>query len=200
MLHFQYLLLLQETNPKRSVPPCPRYQNLKAPHPVTRATEDTPCRCTVCEIARLNRPPGARGFDSLPEPFKTLLFPDQPVGAAVANQKSVKLCTSCYSVMAKGKRHVCTKGVLRENLSELVRNRSRKSKGIVVSSGLSSIFEQEGETMRGGTVTVPTQGRPAQVTMGSLNDRKLTRKSPRWSHKDLKRLQTSMNLSDRGIL
>ena len=88
--------------------------------------------------------------------------------------------------MARGKRHVCTKFTLRENLSELVKTRSRKSKGIVVSSSLRSIFEQDGVETRGGTTSVPTKGRPAQVTMGSLNDRKFTRKAPRWSHKDLK--------------
>ena len=84
---------------------------------------------------------------------------------------------------------------MRENLAGIVKSRSKKSKGKVVVSSLKSIFNDQGVDQRGGTVSLPTGGPPVQVTLA----RKLTKKSPRWSHDSLKRLQAAMNLSDRAI-
>ena len=87
---------------------------------------------------------------------------------------------------------------MRNNLAGIVKSRSKKSKGKVVSTSLKSIFEDEG-AYRGGSTTLPTGGKPIKVTMGSLTNRIFTHKKPRWSHDSLKRLQSTMNLSDRAI-
>ena len=109
------------------------------------------------------------------------------------------MCKKCLTVIARGKSHICTKKEMRSNLAGIVKSKSRKSRGKVVASSLKQIFDDEGVQQKGGTASLPTGGTPIQVTMGSLNNRKFTRKAQRWSHDSLKRLQASMNLSDRAI-
>ena len=190
--------MTQDPNSNRKMPPCPKYENLRPPHPSTRATDSLPCECTVCQIARLNRPPGAGGYTELPVLFKALIFPDQPSNAP-SSPDTIKLCKKCLTVLARGKRHICTKTEMRSNLAGIVKSKSRKSRGKVVAASLKTIFDDQGVQQKGGTASLPTGGTPIQVTMGSLNNRKFTRKAPRWSHDSLKRLQASMNLSDRAI-
>ena len=135
----------------------------------------------------------------LPAQFKALLFPDLPPvpnhAATSAESDTIKMCKRCFTELARGKRHNCTKSEMRENLAGIVKSRSKKSKEKVVASSLKSIFNDQGVDQRGGTVSLPTGGPPVQVTLA----RKLTKKSPRWSHESLKRLQAAMNLSDRAI-
>ena len=175
------------------------YQNLASPHPSTRAADGTPCQCTVCQIARFNRPPGAGGFKDLPLVFKSLIFPGSTIQSSSSpDPDHVKLCKKCFAVIGRGRSHVCTKTEMRNNLSGIVKSRSKKSKGKVVASGLRAIFEDEGHK-RGGATTLPTGGTPMQVTMGIQTSRRHTKNAPRWSHDSLKRLQSTMNLSYRAI-
>ena len=153
----------------------------------------------------MNRPPGAGGFAGLPHEFKSLLFPDTdtipPSQCSSSGQASkvIKLCRNCMGEIAKGVSHKCSKGSMRDNLAELVKSRSKKSKAKITGRSLKSVFDDQTLSYRGGTATLPTGGTPVQVTMGDIGNLKVTKKSARWSHKDLKRLQSSMNLSDRSI-
>ena len=183
------------------MPLCPKYQNLRLPHPPTRATEGLPCECTVCQIARLSRPPGGKGFSELPGQFKALLFPDLLLPAAPCSTKTerIKLCSKCFSRIARGKTHICNKTEMRDNLAGILKSRSSRSRGRVVSSSLKDIFVENGVSKKGGTTALPTGGKPIQVTLGCSSTRKFTKKGPLWDHDSLKRLQTNMNLSDKSI-
>ena len=88
---------------------------------------------------------------------------------------------------------------MRDNLADLVKSRSKKSKAKITAKSLKSVFDDQTLPYTGGTATLSTGGTPVQVTMGAIENLKKTKKSARWSHKDLKRLQSSMNLSDREI-
>ena len=195
---------MQGPDSSRKMPPCPKYNNLKPPHPSTRATDNLPCECTVCDIARLNRPPGFGKGTELTTKLKELLFPDQPPPTTSLAQDvkpgTIKLCERCFARIARGNPHTCTKSEMRANLAGIVKSRSKKSREKVVATSLKTIFEDEGLSQRGGTASLPTGGPPVKVTLGRSSDRKFTSNAPRWSHNSLKRLQAAMNLSDRAIM
>ena len=88
---------------------------------------------------------------------------------------------------------------MRENVLGFVNSRSVKSKGRLISSSLKAVFDEVGVSQRKGTIVLPTGGTPVNVTLGGSSDRTLTKKSPRWTHQNLKRLQSSMNISDKAI-
>ena len=85
---------------------------------------------------------------------------------------------------------------MRDNLADLVKSRSKKSKAKITAKSLKSVFDDQTLPYTGGTATLSTGGTPVQVTMGAIDNLKKTRKSARWTHKDL---QSLMNLSDREI-
>ena len=80
---------------------------------------------------------------------------------------------------------------MRSNLAGLVKSKSKKTKAKV------TVFADQDVSTAGGTASLPTGGTPVHVTVGKLRD---TRRAARWSHTDLKRLQSAMNLSDRNIM
>ena len=86
---------------------------------------------------------------------------------------------------------------MRSNLAGIVKSKSLKSKAKITASTLKAVFSDQNISSQGGTATLPTGGRPVQVTLG--RSQHTTQKAARWSHGDLKRLQAAMNLSDRNI-
>ena len=116
---------------------------------------------------------------------------------AASPAKVLPLCSKCFTEVGQGKNHVCHKNTKRENLSNIVRNVSKKSRANVTSSTLKSIAEDEGVSTRGGTLKLQTGSKPIQVQVGT------SRESPKeatFSHENLKRLQAASNISDTSLL
>ena len=101
------------------------------------------------------------------------------------------------SLIGKGQAHKCDKNQRCTNISEIVRNSSLKSKSKITAKGLKSVAEVEGVSTRGGTLDLKTGSKPLQVKIGAP---KVQLKPAYFSHENMKRLQTSLNLSDRATL
>ena len=108
----------------------------------------------------------------------------------------------CQSVLSAGEKlarvfPTIAKKALRDNLSNIVRNTSGKSKAKVASSTLKSLAEEQGVSSRGGVIHLETGSKPIPVQVGTP---KVKPRDPKFSHENLKRLQTANNLSDKTML
>ena len=178
-------------NPKRHLPKTPKYDELKAPGPETRSSSNTQCVCQICVIARM----------LIGDYKKHVKEQSNPVGApkivAISPPgRCLPVCSKCLSIMSKGISHVCTKTMKQQNLANLVKSNSVKSKSKVTSEVLKSICSESGVTLKGGDIMLATGGKPLPVTIG--NPPNLLKK-PRFTHDSLKRLQAAYNFSDRAI-
>ena len=102
-------------------------------------------------------------------------------------------CTYCNGVVGKGRSHKCSKVRMQDNLHNLVKQKSMKSKEKIGSKVLKTIFDDKGLSKRGGTVLLSTGGQKLPVSI-SIKVNKV-----RFSHENLKRLQVVQGISDRGI-
>lgn len=98
-------------------------------------------------------------------------------------------------MVAKGVPHHCSKVQKQENLANLVKSTSAKSKSKVTSNVLKEICTEAGVSHTGGTVNLSTGGSPLPVQVGKS---KLKARVPRFTLEGLKRLQSANNLSDRA--
>ena len=125
-----------------------------------------------------------------------------PVGApstkpASPPAKLLPLCSKCFTIIGQGKTHICQKSTKRENLSNLVRNVSSKSKAKVASNTLKSIAAEQGVSTRGGVLKLQTGSKALPVQIGTP---KLKPKEAKFSHENLKRLQAATNMSDSSLM
>ena len=102
-------------------------------------------------------------------------------------------CSVCDSPFAPGKPHQCSRSTRRENLEELVRQSSKRTKEQVVSTGLREVAEEQGTSTRGGTVTLTTGGKPLSATLGTAGK---AQSAPRFTNEVLDRLQLKTGMSD----
>ena len=107
--------------------------------------------------------------------------------------KTLPICTKCFGLVSRGFSYICNKTQKRENLANFVRTSSGSTKGKVTSEALKSLCEEAGGSSRG-TVTLPSVGK---VQVGTIKSKL---KPPLFSIDSLKRLQNSMNLSNRQTL
>ena len=70
-------------------------------------------------------------------------------------------------------------------MTSIVRNTSRKSRTTVVANTLKTIADEQGVSVRGGTVNLQTAFYPIPVQIGTP---KVKPKEPTFSHENLKRL------------
>ena len=110
--------------------------------------------------------------------------------------RKLPMCFKCFSLVQRGVAHVHDKQNKRENLANFVRTSSGDTKGNVVSKVLKDLCS-ESNPGTSGSLSLATGGKPLPVKIG-----KATRslKRPKFSLEHLKRLQTSINLSDRQTL
>ena len=101
------------------------------------------------------------------------------------------LCSICLSNYGPGKEHTCTKGKRQENINNIVRSCSPKSKEHVVSTQLKEIFEDKKTSTEGGKILLSTGGPPIQATLGIA-----TKPQPLFTSEELNRQQTKLSLSD----
>ena len=138
---------------KRHLPSTPRYEDLRAPGPDTRSSSNSKCGCQICLIARM----------TMAEHNSHAKKQSNPVGApkicAISPPaRCLPLCSKCYSIVSKGVSHICKKSTKQENLADIVKSTSAKSKSKVTSDVLRSICSQSGVTLRGGGAEVEYWG------------------------------------------
>ena len=83
---------------------------------------------------------------------------------------------------------------MQDNLHQFVKQKSLKSKEKIGGNILKNIFDSKGESVRGGTVFLRTDGKNLPVSLSAVK-----RNKPRFSHENLKRLQVLLGNSDRAI-
>ena len=117
------------------------YKGLTSPPMRTRSSTDV-CQCFLCTRGRQTLVPQA------PNPHETAA--------------PLKMCPLCNGQLAPGVSHVCTRSSRNENILELVRSVSTRSKGQILSQTLKDIRTEAGSDH----LTLPTKGRPLPVTVG----------------------------------
>ena len=171
-------------NSKHKLPPLLNYEHLAPPPVKTRTTSTEGCKCPISLIAKQNL-----NYSAYAD------LQSNKVGAPQA--KTLPVCSKCWGEIGKGIPHNCQKSTKRDNLSNIVRNTSGKSKSKVASSTLKSLAEEQGVSSRGGVIQLETGSKPIPVQVGTP---KVKPKDPKFSHENLKRLQTANNLSDKTML
>ena len=177
---------------KYRLPPLLSYQNLAPPAPKTRAAVSDSCECQICLIARMKWPDyqGYAALHSHPNHAPTQT-PKSP------QAKTLALCSKCWSEIGKGKSHTCQKNTKRENISNIVKNTSKKSRANVASATLKVIAEEQEVSSRGGVVHLQTGAKPLPVQIGTP---KVQPRQPKFTHENLNKLQAANNLSDKTML
>ena len=125
-----------------------------------------------------------------------------PIGAPSINPKSppaktLQVCSRCFAHTGQGKPHNCVKTKKSENLANIVKNTSGRSRAKVTSSTLKTIAADQGVSTRGGIVELLTGSKTIPVQLGTP---KIKPKEAKFSHENLKKLQTANNLSDKTLL
>ena len=188
----KYKHLFQNPNQsKYRFPPFLNYDNLAPPAPKTRATVSDSCNCQICSIARKTLDYSA--FAALHS---------RKVGAPSTNPKSppsktLAVCSKCWGEIGKGKTHNCQKTTKRDNISNIVKNTSGKSRANVASRTLKTIAEEQDVSLRGGVVQLQSGSKTLPVQIGKPT---VKPKEPKFSHENLKKLQAAHNLSDKAVL
>ena len=158
---------------------------------MTRAAADPSiCRCRVCQIARLGLDYTTHAADHSNPSSRPRVSPNTPPA------RVIPLCSKCLCEIGRGKTHVCDKKQKRDNLSNIVKNTSEKTKSKVTCNSLKSVAEDQGISTRGGTVQLVTGSNPLPVVIGAPKQRL---KEKKFSHENLLKLQAANNLSDKSI-
>ena len=168
-----------------------KYEKLQGPRPLTRHTAVQACNCSICQLARA----------TLHWETKALLeqFISSPSTPSAPSPEYIKICKVCLSQIGQGLSHTCSKSTFREKISDLVREKSEKTKGRVVSTLLKGVYDDQNVDKEGGTVHLATGSKPLKVTLGAEAAGLMGRRKF-FSHKDLVQIKTNRNLSDKEIL
>ena len=170
------------------------YQGHVSPPPSTRASSGQPCNCTVCSLARLSGSEYKEYLDTV----------TNPVGAPPKNPNSpppttLSLCTRCFSQIGKGKPHICDKDKKSDKIADLVKSVSDESQSKVASATLHDIAEKQGlHEKKGAIVKLKSGTKTLPVQIGKKKE--VSGENSKFTHDDMKQIQTSQNLSDRNIL
>ena len=150
------------------------------------------CDCGLCEIARL-----------------TLGYPDyhkqhsRHVGRAPLPPplppSPILVCSKCFSPYGPGKKHVCSKSTLQDNLVMRVRQKSVNTREKVVSKSLKSIANDQEVSTRGGRVQLTTCG-PNKLSVIVGKRKNEDREKPKVSLEFMTQLQNTLSCSDLDTL
>ena len=102
-----------------------KYEKLQGPRPVTRHTSAQACSCSICQLAR-----AALHWESKALLEQFIMAPTTPKPTT----EFIKICKVCLSQIGQGFSHTCSKSTLRERISDLVKEKSDRTKGRVVST------------------------------------------------------------------
>lgn len=168
------------------IPPKPKHSM------ETRSSENetsVQCGCSVCSVGRFQGGQYNHHRVNVSEP------PGRPRLTGESVSAPVQVCSLCHGQFGRGIKHQCGRASKRDNLEDLLRNTSEKSKERVISSQLKEVFVAKGATTKGGTVTLATGGTPVQATLGKLHQKP----DIKFSQEALNKLQSSIGASDRKM-
>ena len=156
----------------------------------TRSRLIVVCECSVCTVGRMNGGKYNQHKVTVSEPLGRPSTVDM-TGVST----SIKICTFCKAQLGPGLPHRCNRQERNSNLEELVKQSSEKGRERVISSQLKSVFEAQGVSAEGGTVSLSTGGTPIQATLG----RRREKPSIKFTTEVLNNLQSSIGVSDRKM-
>ena len=156
----------------------------------TRSRLIVECVCSVCTVGRMNGGKYNHHKVTVSEPIGRPSAVDM-TGVST----SIKICTFCKAQLGPGLPHRCNRQERNSNLEELVKQSSEKGREIVISSQLKEVYEAQGVSTKGGTVTISTRGAPIQTTLGKSRDKP----SIKFTTEALNKLQSSIGVSDRKM-
>ena len=156
----------------------------------TRSRLIVVCECSVCTVGRMNGGKYNQHKVTVSEPLGRPSTVDM-TGVSM----SIKICTFCKAQLGPGLPHRCNRQERNSNLEELVKQSSEKGRERVISSQLKSVFEAQGVSAEGGTVSLSTGGTPIQATLG----RRREKPSIKFTTEALNNLQSSIGVPDRKM-
>ena len=109
---------------------------------------------------------------------------------------SMKLCKKCLSELSPGKQHSCVKTTKRENLIELVQNMSPKTKSALLVTELKAQAVEQGQSVKGRQINLQSGSCQLPITVGQSSKTS----DKQFSHQDLIRLGTRLNLSNNSLM
>ena len=166
------------------------YTEMTPPRPMTRATYGV-CLCSVCLVGRENAAGSLHVTSRNP-----IGRPSTSSSEGAQSPYPVVKCSDCSGIIARGVDHPCTARARKENLIEMITQASPKTKRQVLAHTLKGVFDEEGQSTRGGSVSLATGGRPILATLGKQK----YAPSPFFSNEALNNLQKRLNCSDRKLL
>ena len=159
-------------------------------YPITRGQQVQaagPCICSVCEVGRLSGKDYIAFKDSVTEPVgRPSVCPPRK------DPEPLLVCSICLSSWGPGQSHVCTRKTKADNMEDLVRSSSDRTREKVISSQLKEVFHAKGIPTRGGTVKLATGSHPLSATLGAP----VVKPQPKFTNEALNRLQLKMGASD----
>ena len=179
-------------NQRYKLPPLLDYSSLAPPAPRTRNSDGENCECKICEIARKS----GGEYHSFAKKQTNKSGP-APTSVQSPPAKTLAFCSKCWAQIGKGKPHQCSKTSKSGNLAGILKSTSQKSRAKVTSSTLKKIAEDSGVSTKGGVAQLQTGSKPLPVQIGT---QKVKPKVAKFSHENLKKLQTATNLSDNTLL
>ena len=135
---------------------------------VTRNTKEVDCKCSVCDVARMNLFSYKQYREKMSDPpgNHLRLTSENSCGVHYSEDKEQTLiCNHCLSSYRRGKSHDCNSPTRRSNLEQMVRESSDTTKKRLLSSQLKEFVDGMG-IERGEQTEIATGGRPLPVTVG----------------------------------
>ena len=172
------------------MPPLNNYEELVPLGPNTRSVAVENCSCILCGIARLK----------LQDDVKHKKIHSNDVGAPAKNENSpvntIKMCTKCFSMIGAGKPHICNKNSFNDNMGKFIQNKSPSTKSKLTCTLLKTTASDCQSSSRGGVLELKSGSKILPVKIGTPQESKL---DPKFTHEDMKRVQTEHNLSDKTV-
>ena len=165
------------------------YSDLTEPRPLTRATDGV-CTCSVCTIGRHTGTEHKRHSDEAKNaPYQKA---NSTHSGAGATPHPIKVCSECLGPFTPGVSHRCNSTSTRENVTKILDQLDPKTKQQVLVESLKGVFDAEGQSTRGGTVSLSTGGKRISATLGQVKH------APQvfFTNEAMRRLQIKCGLSD----
>ena len=144
--------------------------------------DSTTCTCLVCRIAKSR---GTLSKDLADEIAKVKR------GRPKTAEEKGEICPKCLTEKRRGRPHPCNNSAMLQNLDKRL---PQKSKEQFTSHQLKKLAESSNSSAGGpSTVMVSTGGPKLPVTVGNIEKAK---KNLQFSHTDMNRIQSDLNLSD----